>query len=148
MSGLAALAAKLRAVAAAMPAELRVAAAEGGAHAVEETKKIMGTYPSGDGPFWEWPELKDSTQQSRVRAGYTPNNPLVASGTLKSTVSHKALENGIGFKTGSSDPNIVFSEHGTSNEEPRPVLGRGVYESREYIIERTISAVRRAFERA
>jgi hypothetical protein len=146
VSGLAQLAAWLRAAAAAMPEELRVAAAEGGAAAAAAAKAIMGSYPSGEGPFWEWPELKGSTQARREQLGYTRNDPLVMSGGLRDTITHRVEEHG--FAIGSPDPKIVFSEHGTRNEEPRPALGRGVYEARHDIVAGMVRAVARAFSKA
>ncbi|MGB8843668.1 MAG: hypothetical protein WCC64_21665, partial [Aliidongia sp.] len=86
------------------------------------------------------------TQRRREHLGYTPNDPLVMSGALRDTITHRVEDHG--FAIGSPDPKIVFSEHGTRNEEPRPALGRGVFEARETIIAGMVRAVARAFSRA
>lgn len=70
--------------------------------------------------------LKQSTQADREAHGYTPDDPLVASGSLRQTLElhHEGLVAGVG----SSDPRMAWHELGYYNVRakqivpPRPAL--------------------------
>lgn len=97
----------------------------------KNAKDKFGHYQEAFGKFDKWPELADSTQQDRLRKGYTPNDPLLRDGTLKESISHTVHGNTVTI--GSDSPVMVYQELGTKNIPPRPVLGPALYEKRARI---------------
>lgn len=99
---------------------------------VEKTAKAeIGHYQEAVGPFPAWAELADSTKESRLAAGYTENDPLLASGELQESFSHQstALE----VIVGTPEEKMIYLEFGTSKMPPRPVLGPAVFTNKEKI---------------
>ena len=50
----------------------------------EKAKEQIGSYPSGS--YGSWPELAESTQERRERAGYPPNEPLLMDGIERESI--------------------------------------------------------------
>jgi len=99
---------------------------------VEKTAKAeIGTYQAAAGPFQDWAELADVTQEERERLGFTPNDPLERSGELGKSITHETelLEAVIG----STSPVMEYMEFGTSTTPPRPVLGPAMFRNKEKI---------------
>ena len=71
--------------------------------------------------------LAQSTQIERARLGYSTNEPLVRSGSLRETVEH-ATEFNLAI-AGSNDPVARYSEDGAPNRPPRPVFRIGAIAS-------------------
>lgn len=103
-----------------------------GAHVIaEDAKARIGHYDGND-----WPQLAESTQEGRVKAGFTPNDPLLRTGALHDAITSegKGREAVAGVKSGQPDPkgtdlgNIaIWQEMGTPGAKhpipPRPFLG-------------------------
>jgi hypothetical protein len=90
----------------------------------EEAVKIFGHYPENG----EWPELSDTTKRLRESAGYAPNRPLLVTGNLRDSVSHRV--SGRSAEVGSASEIMLWQEKGTSRTgwspnkgiPPRPVF--------------------------
>ena len=64
--------------------------------------------------------LAPATQDWRTRYGYTPDDPLVMTGSLRSSV---VMNPGfLSAEVGSADPRFQWQEFGTSKIPPRPVF--------------------------
>ena len=86
-----------------------------------EAKRELGNYQDAAGPFGAWPELADRTQDDRVKAGFTANDPGRRSGEMADGIGHE-----VGDKEaviGSNDDEMVYFELGTEKQPPRSVLG-------------------------
>lgn len=79
-----------------------------------EAKAMFGVYQEG------WEQLEEDTQKARERAGYTPNDPLRASGDLQGKTASKVTATG--FKVGNTDERMEWMEMGTVHIPPRPVF--------------------------
>lgn len=109
------------------PTKLYVEAAEDlAAHAI-------GTYEFG------WPQLAPSTMDDRMANGYAPNEPLLRTGELRSSIQNMAVSTGVGAAglVYSGDKIALYQELGTNRIPPRSFL----YES----LVRTIPALGRLF---
>ena len=119
-----------------LEADLRLtelAIVETAAQMIEErAKNAIGTYEFG------WPQLAESTQEERVREGYTANDPLKRTGHLKNSighyVQHEGIYNVVGY-VGTDDPNGKYHELGTGRIPPRPFLGPATMQSEHEIHE-------------
>lgn len=100
-------------------------------HVEKKAKAEFGRYQDEVGPFPEWAQLADATQDERERLGFTPNDPLLRTGELKDSIGHKveALEAVIG----STSEIMPFHEFGTAKMPPRPVLGPAAFTSKKKI---------------
>ncbi len=85
----------------------------------DRAKAAIGTYKYG------WPQLAESTQEERARAGVPPNEPLLISGKLRdsisATVEMHGKESGVA-RVGSTEQLAVWQELGTSRIPPRSFL--------------------------
>ena len=75
--------------------------------------------------------LADATQADRVAHGYTPNDPLVRTGTLRDSIERESV--GPVAVVGSKDPIMGYQEFGTSKIPPRPVFEIGLTESQDEV---------------
>ena len=80
----------------------------------DKAKAVLGTYD------YNWPELAVTTQEDRVRRGFTANEPELRSGALRDSISH--VVEGDRAVVGSTDMNAVYAELGTSRAPPRPIF--------------------------
>src|SRR5580704_13969933 len=97
----------------------------------ERAKNAIGTYE------FDWPQLAQSTQEKRVRKGYTANEPLLRAGHLKHSIGHVVGHEGFGTVVGyvgTNDPNGKYHEFGTGRIPPRPFLGPAMMQSEHEII--------------
>lgn len=105
---------------------------------VEQTAKAeIGHYQAGIGPFPAWADLAESTEEHKAKMGYPPDSPLLASGSMRASITHTTsiLEAVIG----STDPKMVFHEFGTPKMPARPVMGPALLTNKEFI-RRTLGA--------
>lgn len=108
-------------------------------HALEKCAKLIevtaksefGTYQPEVGPFPDWPELAESTQEARSRAGFTPNDPLLVTGKLRDSIHHET--NGLEAVIGSTSDIMPYHEFGTASIPPRPVLGPAAFRNKKHI---------------
>lgn len=119
-----------------------VAALEGGLGKILQAIKKnadekFGEYQTASGPFPTWPELAEATKDRRVAAGYTENDPLLASGEMKSL--NDSEQHGLTGVVGSKDPKMVFHEFGTDRMPARPIYGPAAFENRS-LIEKLVCA--------
>jgi hypothetical protein len=99
---------------------------------IEKTAKAeFGHYQPATGPFPQWPELADATQEERARLGFTENDPLLRTGARRDSIEHKV--DGLEGLVGSTDEKMPFSEFGTATEPARPVLGPAAFRNRSAI---------------
>ena len=109
-------AAKFAAMAALYEAGVQDALEDGCKIVEKEAKRVIGTYDYG------WPQLAQSTQEDRVRSGFSANEPLLRTGEMRDTVEH-TVQGHSGF-VGSNDDKAVWQELGTSRGiPPRSFLG-------------------------
>ena len=91
-----------------------------------EAKDLLGSYQREDtGPLSPWAELSDVTKERRVAAGYTENDPGLASGEMQESVHHRV--DGHEVIIGSDDPHALYFEHGTVKQPPRPFLSLALW---------------------
>lgn len=109
---------------AAIEAELPAVGEDLAVQMAEDMKNELGTYQEG------WPQLLDATQQERAREGYTPDDPLLRSGTMQDAIHAWQGDDGQ-WEAGipADDPTIVYAtaqEFGTLGSAvvpPRPFVG-------------------------
>lgn len=99
---------------------------------IEHTAEAeFGHYQPAVGPHPAWPELADSTKDRRVSAGFTENDPLLASGEMQKSIERQRV--GLEGVVGSKDPKLAFHEFGTPTMPARPVLGPAAFRNKELI---------------
>lgn len=107
-------------------------ATEQAAQIVEKDAKArIGSYQDAAGPFGAWANLAPSTVDDRLRKGFTPDDPLLRTGGLRSSYGRKV--NGAVAVVGSTSPIALYQEQGTSTIPPRAVVGPAVIASRDAI---------------
>lgn len=97
-----------------------------------EAKREFGVYQPATGPFPEWPELAESTQEERERLGFTPNDPLLRDGSLLRASVSRACH-GLDAVVGSTSDIMIYTEFGTSRMPARPVFGPAAFRHRHEI---------------
>ncbi|HDR2587274.1 TPA: phage virion morphogenesis protein [Enterobacter ludwigii] len=109
----------------------------------EEAKEEIGVYQPAVGPFDAWAPLAESTKADRVRQGYSEDDPLLRSGELRDSISHRVM--GLAAVVGSTDDKAVWQEYGTDRIPPRPFIGPAYVKSFHIITEMVGFAVTRGF---
>jgi hypothetical protein len=100
---------------------------KGGKIIADEAKAEVGHYQDAAGPFKAWAQLKDSTQLHRLKAGHTPNDPLLIDGKhIRDTI--EVIVQGHEASVGSKDKVALYQETGTTKGgreivPPRSFLG-------------------------
>lgn len=87
-----------------------------------EAKRVIGTYEYG------WPQLAESTQEDRVKRGFTPNNPLERTGELRDSIGHRAAiaPDGADGLVFSGEKKALWAEMGTVTQPARSFLMRSL----------------------
>ena len=93
--------------------------------AADKAKGFIGEYQQG------WAPLAAATLTDKAAKGFGVPDPLLRSGELRDSLSGQAEEmlDGVHGVVGSTSPNMIFSEMGTKNEPPRPVLSPALIQS-------------------
>jgi len=121
-------------VAKAMAMEISAVAIVG--HAYDE----IGKYQRDDmGPATPWPDLKIGTQKDRVRHGFEPDEPLLRSGEMRSSIEHVASATGL--IVGSHDPIALYQEIGTNHIKPRAFLTPALHRNIPFIMQTVGQAI-------
>ena len=83
-----------------------------------EVKRVHGTYDYG------WPQLAESTQARRDKAGYPPNEPLLVTAELRESYGHKVVHTGRHLEgtVGSNEDKALWHNLGTARVPARPTL--------------------------
>ncbi|MDU3302770.1 MAG: hypothetical protein E7E83_15250 [Enterobacter ludwigii] len=110
----------------------------------EEAKEEIGVYQPAVGPFDAWDPLAESTKADRVRQGYSEDDPLLRSGELRDSISHRVM--GLAAVVGSTDDKAVWQEFGTDRIPPRPFIGPAYVKSFRKITEMVGFAVMKGFK--
>ena len=76
----------------------------------KEAKEVIGTYQ------YNWPQLAESTQEKRVKEGFSANDPLLRTGEMRDSIEHN-VHGDTGY-VGSNNDKAVFQELGTSRGIP------------------------------
>jgi len=97
----------------------------------KEAKARVGSYQDGIGPFAAWANLAPSTVDDRIRKGFTPDDPLLRTGSLRKSYEHKAK--GAEAVVGSASIIALYMEQGTSKMPPRAVVGPAAIASRDAV---------------
>lgn len=120
---------ELGSIRAKVPINLSIAAQSIGEVLDDKATKILGTYQFSDmGGFAPWDELSWITKLNRIDDGYTPNDPGVASGEMRSTIDFNV--SGHSVQMGSNSPHIEQFEYGVGRKQPpRPVIGLAAHRS-------------------
>lgn len=104
---------------------------------IEKTAKDeIGHYQSAVGPFPEWAELADSTEQEKASKGYPVDAPLLRTGAMRDAITHEVngLEAVIGAKDTDAGKILVYHEFGTAKMPPRPVMGPAAFRNKDFIL--------------
>jgi len=107
--------------------------------AIEDNAKArLGHYQAAVDAFPAWQQLAASTQQERQAAGYTPDDPLLASGALRDAITHTVAADGLSAEVGipQGDPTAAAAEAaevGTRTEPQRAFLGPAAYEEMAHV---------------
>lgn len=97
----------------------------------KRAKRKIGSYQDANGLHQAWPELAERTKRDRVRKGFTENDPLLRTGSLRNSISHRTK--GLKAVIGSTSDVAVHQELGTYKIPPRPFLGAALYEELDAI---------------
>lgn len=96
---------------------------------IENTAKSeIGVYQDAAGPFPAWPELADSTEEQKAKAGFPANSPLLATGDMQGSIKHET--EGLEAQIGTDDDKAVFHEFGTSRMPARPFMGPAAFRNK------------------
>lgn len=114
-------AAHLATEAIATEARQRIGLAAAGHIVRTEAKAEIGTYQGAAGPFPAWSPLAPATVADRIRKGFTPDDPLLRSGAMRSSIGFRndARE----LFVGSDSPIMMWQEMGTKRIPARSPLG-------------------------
>lgn len=101
----------------------------------KDAKAEIGHYQSAVGPFQDWAELADSTEQDKAMHGYPVDAPLLRTGEMRDAITHDVdmLEAIIGTMDEGAGKILKYHEVGTSKMPPRPVLGPALFKNKEFI---------------
>ena len=113
----------------------------------KEAKAEIGHYQDAAGPFAGWAELADSTKADRAAKGFPENEPLLRTGELRDSISHKVEVTGpvSGKAVIGSDSDIaVYQELGTKNIPPRSFLGGALVRKSHAVAELLGASVHKA----
>jgi len=103
-------------------------------HAIKETAKAeLGHYQPAVEHFEAWKELADATKENRVKKGFTENDPLLASGSMRESIDDEVV--GLDGYVGSDQDKAVWMELGTDKAPPRSFLGPAVIHNEDLIKE-------------
>ena len=130
------------------------------AHA--ESQAEIGHYQNGIGPFEDWGPLAYRTVRDRKRLGFTPNDPLLRSGTLRDAIESRvdvdAREAAIGVPSRMVDDasrpgrqvdiGVIaeVQEEGTCRQAPRSFLGGAMCRRADEIVDATVKPLIRLLE--
>ena len=135
MGSLLGLAAKLTALQGGALLAQQHALSEGAKIVHEEARDRIGTYQGAAGPFGAWPQLAQSTQDERVREGYSPNDPLLRSGDMRDSLEWNASP--FQANIGSDSPVAKAQELGDGDDLPaRSFLGGAAYSKEEEVVDK------------
>ena len=112
---------RLAALAVEMPKRHQAALKVGAMIIEAEAKHEMGRYQDAAGPFVEWRLLAVRTVEDRIRKGFTPDDPLYRTGSLRQSIEHKVI--GDTAHIGSDDIRARLLEMGDNRVPPRSYLG-------------------------
>lgn len=97
----------------------------------KDMKTQIGEYQAQHGPYPEWAQLAESTEDDKARQGYPSDAPLLREGDLQDSFRHEREgDEGI---VGSTDPVMAYHEFGTSRMPPRPVVGPALFKNKEKV---------------
>jgi len=89
---------------------------------IEETaKEEIGVYQPAFGPFDAWSPLAEATKADRVRQGYSEDEPLLRSGSLRDSIQSEVM--GLAAIVGTKSEIGLWQELGTNRIPPRPFIG-------------------------
>lgn len=125
------------------------AAQEAGLNATGErmekaARDLLGEYQREEtGPFAPWAELSDVTKERRTAAGFSENDPGLASGAMRESIKHRV--DGHTVTIGTDDPHAVWFEDGSTRQPPRPFLSLALWkhgkEEAEHMARKVFGAV-------
>lgn len=127
----------------------RLALTEAAKFLQEKAKERFGHYQDGWNPAMvselgikastaksDYPSLQPSTQQERVRLGYTSDDPLLRDGTLRDSIEYQVYDKRACI--GSNNKIMVWQELGTvggTHIPPRPVIFLTAFENGKEAVE-------------
>ena len=116
---------------------------------LKEIQREAGHYQDSVHGLPAWEELSDVTKAERVKAGYTPNDPLLRSGGLKD--SYKSEVEDRTAVVGSEDPIAGYVETGHDDEghgrlPPRPIVGGSLFRRVDDVVAALVEPTMRALE--
>lgn len=106
-------------------------AKEGGKVVQKDAQARIGEYQDGVGEFTAWANLAESTVNDRLSKGFSPDDPLLRTGSLRDSI--EVHEDGAEVVVGSASDIALYQECGTDKIPPRPFLGPAGFTSREKI---------------
>lgn len=100
----------------------------------QDAKQRIGVYQPAVGPHPGWAVLADSTQEQRVKLGFSPNDPLLRTGSLRDSIERKLIS-GDTAVIGTKDIRAGTLEFGNSRVPARPFIGPAAYANKDKIKE-------------
>jgi hypothetical protein len=82
----------------------------------DEAKAAIGTYK------FRWPHLAESTQEDRLRKGFSEDEPGLRTGEMRESIEAKIVVDEELAYVGSNNDKLVWFELGTQSQPPRSVL--------------------------
>ncbi len=93
-------------------------------------KASLGIYQGPKPPFGAWAPLAEQTQEQRVRAGFSADEPLLRSGELREAIEVHVDDNIVCVGVGGDMATVAAAqEYGTPTVPPRPFLRPAAQES-------------------
>ncbi|MBC5804301.1 MAG: hypothetical protein GIX03_15145 [Candidatus Eremiobacteraeota bacterium] len=107
--------------------------------------EMLGTYQGAKPPFEAWAPLNEQTQEQRVRAGYSADEPLFRTGELRESIEVRVAENTVHVGVAGDMATIAAAqEYGTARIPPRPFLRPAAKEALPEVGRIVTGALRRA----
>jgi len=112
---------------------------------IEETaKEEIGVYQPAYGPFEAWAPLAESTKADRIRQGYSEDEPLLRSGSLRDSIQSEVM--GLAALVGTKSEIGLWQEVGTDRIPPRPFIGPAYVRKIDPLMESIGRAIARGFK--
>ncbi|MGA8120389.1 hypothetical protein [Rouxiella badensis] len=109
----------------------------------KEAKEEIGHYQQAVGPFEAWAPLAESTQEDRVRRGFSADEPELRTGELRDSIKSEA--SGLSSIAGSTSEVMLWQENGTAKMPPRAIIGTAYIRKLEFLEEELGRCVMRSF---
>lgn len=90
----------------------------------QRARDYIGEYQPAVAPFPRWAPLAQATVEDRIAKGFTPDDPLLRTGTLRASIQRLVVTRQLVVY--SNYPVAAYQEFGTRTIPPRAFIGRAM----------------------